>query len=83
VVASLVDLAAEHAVREVVDGPVAVADVVLHFLAPGRVGPIATRSSRLGKRADGHVVRVEVVDRGADDRVMSVAVVTVRPLERR
>ena len=32
----------------------------------------------IGERADGHVVRVEVVDAGADDRVMAVAVSTVR-----
>jgi uncharacterized protein (TIGR00369 family) len=78
VVASLVDLAAENAVAAVVGEPVVVADVVLHFLAPGRVGPVSARASVLGERPDGHVARVEVVDRGADDRVMSLAIVTVR-----
>jgi acyl-coenzyme A thioesterase PaaI-like protein len=78
VVASLVDIAAERAIGAGAGEPVAAADIVLHFLAPGRVGPIVAVASVLGERADGHVVRVEVRDRGADERVMSVAIVTVR-----
>jgi uncharacterized protein (TIGR00369 family) len=72
--AVLVDAAAAHAVGE----HATTADVVLHFLRPGRVGPAVARASVVGERADGHVVRVEVVDAGADDRVMAVAVSTVR-----
>ncbi|MCU1426326.1 MAG: uncharacterized protein JWL83_326 [Actinomycetia bacterium] len=82
VVASLVDLAAEHAVGAITHAPVATADVVLHFLAPGRVGPVTARAEVLGERADGHVARVEVRDRGADNRVMSVATATVRGVDR-
>jgi uncharacterized protein (TIGR00369 family) len=78
VVASMVDLASEHAVAAIVGAPVVTADIALHFLAPGRSGPIAATASVLGERADGHVVRVEVSDRGADDRRMAVAVTTVR-----
>jgi uncharacterized protein (TIGR00369 family) len=78
VVAASVDLASEHAVAAIVGEPVVTADIVLHFLAPGRVGPIAATASVLGERADGHVVRVEVIDRGAGDRRMAVAVTTVR-----
>ena len=74
VTAALVDAAAEHVV-----GPDAsAADVVLHFLRPGRVGPVVARAERLGVRPDGHLVRVEVLDAGAQDRTMAVAVVTVR-----
>jgi acyl-coenzyme A thioesterase PaaI-like protein len=78
VVASLVDLAAEHAVETLVGAPVVSADIVLHFLSPGRAGPVAVRAFVLGERADGHLVRVEVRDRGASDRLMSLAIVTVR-----
>jgi acyl-coenzyme A thioesterase PaaI-like protein len=74
VVASLVDLAAVHAVG--VPGA-ASTDAVVHFLSPGRVGPVYARAEMCGRRADGDVVRVELHDRGADDRLMSVAVVTV------
>jgi uncharacterized protein (TIGR00369 family) len=72
--AVLVDAAATHAIG----GDARTADVVLHFLRPGRVGPAIARASILGQRRDGHLVRVEVVDAGAAERVMAVAVATVR-----
>jgi uncharacterized protein (TIGR00369 family) len=72
--AVLVDAASAYAVGE----DATTADVTMHFLRPGRVGPAVARASVIGERADGHVVRVEVVDAGADDRVMAVAVSTVR-----
>jgi uncharacterized protein (TIGR00369 family) len=72
--AVLVDAVATHTVG---DGAVTT-DVVLHFLRPGRVGPAVARATVLGRRRDGHLLRVEVVDTGADDRVMAVAVATVR-----
>lgn len=73
--AVLVDAAAAHAVS---GGDATTADVVLHFLRPGRVGPAVARATVLGTRPDGHLVRVEVVDAGTDERVMAVAVCTVR-----
>jgi uncharacterized protein (TIGR00369 family) len=72
--AVLVDAAATHAVGD----DATTADVVLHFLRPGRVGPAIARATALGDRPDGHLMRVEVTDAGAEDRVMAVAVVTVR-----
>ena len=68
-VASLIDVAAEH-----VTGGVTT-DVVLHFLAPNRVGPVRAAVRPIGTRADGTVLRVEVRDHGAD-RVTALAVVT-------
>ena len=70
-VASLIDLAAEH-----VTGGIT-ADVVLHFLAPNRIGPVRAEARAIGSRADGTVLRVEVRDHGAD-RVTALAVVTAR-----
>ena len=70
-VASLIDLAAEH----VTGGTTT--DVVLHFLAPNRVGPVRATARAIGSRADGTVLRVEVRDEGAD-RVTALAVVTSR-----
>jgi uncharacterized protein (TIGR00369 family) len=72
VVATLVDLAAEHATGGVTT------DVVLHFLAPNRVGPVRASARTLGTRSDGDVLRVEIRDEGAD-RVTAVAVVTASP----
>lgn len=71
-IAALVDIAAEH-----VTGGVT-ADVVLHFLAPGRVGPITATVASIGARPDGTVVRVEVRDSGAANRLMTIGVVTCR-----
>jgi uncharacterized protein (TIGR00369 family) len=71
VVASLVDLAAAHATHG------RTADVVLHFLAPNRVGPVRATAAVLGTRSDGHVCRVEIRDTGAD-RVTAVAIATAR-----
>ena len=70
-VASLVDCAAEHATGGITT------DVVLHFLAPNRVGPVRAAAEVIGTRADGTVLRVEVRDEGPA-RVTAVAVVTSR-----
>jgi acyl-coenzyme A thioesterase PaaI-like protein len=50
--------------------------VVLHYLAPNRIGPVRATANVLGERSDGAVARVEVRDVGAD-RVTAVAVATV------
>jgi uncharacterized protein (TIGR00369 family) len=73
VVATLVDLAAEHAT-----GGGYTTDVVLHFLAPNRVGPVRATARALGRRSDGTVLRVEVTDEGAA-RVTALAIVTSAP----
>ena len=70
--ASLIDLAAEHATGGVTT------DVVLHFLAPNRVGPVRATARVVGTRPDGTVLRVEVRDEGAD-RVTALAIVTAAP----
>ena len=73
-VASLVDLAAEH-----VTGGITT-DVVLHFHAPNRVGPVRATAIPIGagRRADGTVLRVEVRDAGAD-RVTALAIAIASP----
>lgn len=71
-IAALVDEAAEHATGGTT------ADTVLHFLAPGRVGPVVATVETVGTRPDGSLVRVEVRDAGADGRLMTMAVVTCR-----
>jgi uncharacterized protein (TIGR00369 family) len=71
VVATLVDIAAEHTTGGVTT------DVVLHFLAPNRVGPVRAAVRSIGTRSDGEVCRVEVRDEGGD-RLTGVAIVVVR-----
>jgi uncharacterized protein (TIGR00369 family) len=69
VTAALVDLTAVHATGGVCT------DMVLHYLAPNRVGPVTAHAEVQGVRADGTVLRVEVRDLGAD-RVTAVAIAT-------
>jgi acyl-coenzyme A thioesterase PaaI-like protein len=76
------DAAARHAVAAAtgVDPDALIAtDLVVHFVSPGRTGPVRARGEVLGGRADDHLVRVLVADEGADDRTIVVAVATVRP----
>jgi uncharacterized protein (TIGR00369 family) len=85
-VATLVDVAARRAVAgdpggpegpEGRVGPAAVTGIVLHYLAPIRVGPVEARASVVGRRVDGTVVRVAVHDTGNGDRLAALASVTV------
>jgi uncharacterized protein (TIGR00369 family) len=71
VVTALVDLVAEHTT-----GALAT-DVVLHFLAPNRSGPVRARARVLGARSDGTVCRVELRDEGAARRTV-LAILTAR-----
>ena len=72
VVATLVDLATDHATN---GG--GVADVALHYLAPNRIGPVRATAAVFGARSDGTVCRVEISD-SAVPRVTALAVVTAR-----
>jgi acyl-coenzyme A thioesterase PaaI-like protein len=71
----LLDVAAVRAAG--IDGG-AVADTVVHFLAPVRVGPVTARCTITGDRPDGRLVHVAVHDAGNDDRVCVLASVVVR-----
>ncbi|GEM_PF-387067 len=81
--AVIVDAAARAAVAhptgiDTDPGALRVTDVVLHYLSPGRVGPVVARAELVGQRGDDHLVRVIVRDRGADDRVLVLSALTVR-----
>lgn len=78
-VAVLVDAAAERAVTVGTGGPAATTDLALHFLSPGRVGPLRARGRVLGRRGDGHLVRVTAHDTGRGDALVALAAATVRP----
>jgi acyl-coenzyme A thioesterase PaaI-like protein len=74
-VVALVDAAAESVASvRMVEGAVT-QDLQLHFLALGRVGPVRTRTRWLAGSPDGARLRVELVDTGQNDRLVSVAVV--------
>jgi uncharacterized protein (TIGR00369 family) len=75
-VALLVDLAAEAAAREATGEPCVTTDLAINYLALGRVGPIRTRARVLRRGPAGALLRVELRDPGADDRLVTVATAT-------
>ena len=80
-VATVIDAAAETAIRAATSEPLVVTDLQITYLALGRVGPIRTRVDVLGVRAGHARARVELVDAGAESRLTSVArVVATRSL---
>jgi len=81
VISTLADVAGASAIGFQV-GLVATEHIAISILAPGRVGPVRAIATplRIGKH-DG-VAEVRVIDTGKDDRLMAVATVTVRVLDK-
>ena len=81
-VAVVLDAAARSLVASVpapVPTPgVIVTDLVIHYLSPGRVGPVHAVAEAIGTRGAEVTVRISVRDHGADDRLMALAIATVR-----
>lgn len=80
VVATLADVAGASVVARALGTLVATEHISISYLAPGHVGPVRAVGTllRAGRR-DG-VTEVRVTDRGNGDRLMAVALVTVRGL---
>ena len=74
---ALLDFAAEAAGGAELGRPAATRDLAVHFLAIGRVGPIETHATKLRRTGDELLLRVESRDRGAGDRLCTVATVWV------
>lgn len=81
-IALLSDLAAVRAVRfdaASTEGALSATDMVLHYLAPARVGPVEARCTVMGARPDASVVRVAMYDTAVEGRMIALASVTVSP----
>ena len=80
VVSTLADVAGASTAAMALATMVATQQMSISFLAPGRVGPVRAtgRPMRVGRQDA--VVQVEIVDVGNDDRLMAVALVTVKAL---
>jgi uncharacterized protein (TIGR00369 family) len=76
VVAMVADLAAETAVRAASPEPLVVSDLQVTYLGFGRVGPVGSRAEVLGIEPGRGTVRVELVDQGAEQRLMTVVSAT-------
>jgi len=80
IVSTLADVAGASAAARGLNSMVATEHIAISFLAPGRVGPIRAVGTplRIGRRDA--VVEVRITDRGRQDRLMAVAILTIRAL---
>jgi uncharacterized protein (TIGR00369 family) len=75
-IAILADVAGEIAARTATDKPLTTSDLAIHYLSQGKRGPFRTRTRVLRTTDDTALTRVEVIDRGVEDRVIAVAMNT-------
>src|SRR5260370_33143021 len=80
VVSTLADVAGASAAALAAGGLVATEHISISFLAPGREGPIRATGVPLRVGRQDAVAEVRIVDTGEADRLMAVALVTVRVL---
>src|SRR4051812_43535157 len=80
VLSTLIDVAAGAASVRAMGMLVATQDMTIHFLAPGKVGPMRASGEVLRARNGVAVIEVRVTDVGKDDRLCSTALVTMRAL---
>ena len=73
VIATLIDVAAASTAAQGSAGLVATTEMSIHFLAPGRTGPVRAVGELLHGRDGGAAVEVRVYDTGRADRLMAVA----------
>jgi len=76
IVALLADIAGQCAARAATGQPLITKDLTLHYLSQGKVGPFLTRARMLRKTGDTALTRVELVDRGANDRLLMLGLNT-------
>jgi acyl-coenzyme A thioesterase PaaI-like protein len=69
----LLDRAAELAGGTALGAAAVVMDLSVHFVALGRVGPMRTQASLLRRREDAALLRVALVDDGAEGRLGALA----------
>jgi uncharacterized protein (TIGR00369 family) len=72
VIATLIDAAAASTAAQGSAGLLATSEMTIHFLAPGRSGPVRAVGELLRSRAGGAAVEVRVYDTGQSDRLTAV-----------
>jgi len=75
-IAVLGDVAGEAAARSAVRKPLTTRDLEIHYLSQGKRGPFRTRTRVLRMTDDTALTRVEVIDRGLEDRLIAVVMNT-------
>ena len=74
--AVLADAAGEVAARSAAGRPLTTLDLAIQYLSQGKRGPFQTRARVLRTTDDTVLTRVELIDRGLEDRVIAVAMNT-------
>ncbi len=72
-VTTLVEVAAERVARSASGKPVVTTDFSVHFLSLGKAGPLRANARVLRVDGDNTLLRVELRDRGQENRLLSVA----------
>ena len=75
-VALLIDVAGQHAARACTEKPVATSDLTIHYLSQGKVGPFRTRARVVRATSDTALTRIEVIDGGANNRLLAIGMNT-------
>src|SRR5437868_11229607 len=81
VVSTIADVAGASAGAQATNGLVATQHMAISFLAPGRDGPVRATGTPLRVGKSDAVAEVRITDRGRDDRLMAVALVTVKVID--
>jgi acyl-coenzyme A thioesterase PaaI-like protein len=71
-VATVADASAELALRAATGAPLVVSDLHVTFLGFGRAGPVRARAEILHASTEFGIARIEIVDAGAEERVMTL-----------
>ena len=71
-IAVLADTAGEMAAGAAAGRPMATKDLAIQYLSQGKKGPFRTRARVVRTTDDTALTRVEVIDRGVEDRVIAV-----------
>jgi uncharacterized protein (TIGR00369 family) len=73
IVATMADVAGQHAARAATDRLMLTSDLEIHYLSQGKVGPFRTKTTVIRAGNETVLTRVEVFDTGAHDSLIGVA----------
>ncbi|MCP4668043.1 MAG: PaaI family thioesterase, partial [Deltaproteobacteria bacterium] len=76
IVAILADMAGQYAGRAVTGRPMITSDLGIHYLAQGKIGPFRTESRVIRVTDETVLTRIEVMDTGAGNRIIGLAMNT-------
>jgi uncharacterized protein (TIGR00369 family) len=76
ILAILADVSGQHAARSVTGRPMVTSDLEIHYLSQGKIGPFKTGARVVRVTHETVLIRIEIRDGGAGDRILGVAMNT-------